>query len=1442
MAIFGLFKQLLLGQHPTSSNGGSLSSASHRRRRLPSTVAQNGASPIGEGGEWRTLGEIGEGAFGKIEKVCSVERPQLIAACKSISLQEGEEIDDFLVEIEILALCKGQPNIVELIACYFHEQKLFMMLEYCAGGAVDSIMVELNKPLNEPQIAHVTCAVCSAVEFLHSRAIIHRDIKAGNVLLTGDGAVKLADFGVSAIMKNNERRDSFIGTPYWMAPEVIICETFKDQPYDCRADIWSLGITCIEMAQMEPPNHNMNPMRVVIKVQKSEPPTLAQPHKWTPEFSDFLRKCLVKNVDGRWSAVQLLSHPFLRSADDRRPIVQLLCEKNAEVVDEEEEEVVEAESGTTTDVDDADSVKIALNFHHSHHQQQQQSNNNNGINHSSSNNNRSHDHHHNEEEEEHEEDTYRPQEEAIQILDDLYMALEEDGVGQQRLRDCCSSATSNGSQHQLVGSSAASTVSTGANVINAGTSKNDDSSAVVGTVPTTVSVSCAGDVIASTTAAPSVKSVRGVAAAAQQQKKVIAEHSREPSASVMTIASTSSSSSSEVTTKRNKMPFSTKQFEAPQPPSAADAATHQQKRHSKPAQIPPDQRPEEPIQIQIPDDELLRMALEGDEMARQQQQQRRRHTTSNGSRLSSSTRSSSMSSSNSAANYNNTKSSDDKKGMVTNKRGNGILPTTVSVSSTTTVSVQQSTVLSAMPNGAGGGELLQKQQQQPQAAINANDISSGDSSNTSAASTVDHHSSSSARANDSLTKNHIPINAITSSKRSLTSVDENDDDFQQQNIIFSDDSVTFLPPSSSQVQNAERAPSAASLMAIASTSASSSSSSSTNAAVARQNNANGAHGHHQLSWMKRAAEIAHHQSSFDQQQQQPLEPFDLPPPEPPVDYDCDATPRAVVPPPPAAVAVLARHMAEPAQFDATPKSNSNRVQQQQQQSLPLTAAAAVVRPPYQKQQQQHPLKQKRPHPSAEDVQQAPPQLRKSPHRATVTKRTRTYVIDGVEVTSTSMHVLGAQQDFELRKRELRDLKRMQREEARQQQELNSRAEQVREHQERKFVFEKQAVQRTYEAEIEAVSRTQKKKMEETERHQEEEMRALAKRIRVEQERDLGVFRERLRQEQKIMKQEVDMLPKAQRKSVFRQRKDQLERRHCEKESDFVDQQMRSQEVFLLRARDRHREKLCLLEKQFLEQKHQLERSMETALWELEEAQLAEKHALLTQQFRDVFHLQRTHMLARHAKEQEHVRRINQSKEEQLLRALTADRKALPKVLRNEAKTRTMMFRKSLEVDLPGESDTWTAKVRMFEEREKQRMRLKMEEYDQKCKRKLAQLVERNQEVMRELEEIHNEKRNILLENERAKLAEYEQEYQQLLAEWKASLPARKATLETKFADELATQERFYGADGGTTAAAAAMSSSTSTSSSSNGGGGICPPAVPQHQQFSLSGGSHQRHL
>lgn len=170
-----------------------------------------------------------------------------------------------------------------------------MLIEYCDGGALDSIMVELEKPLTEPQIAYVCKHMCAGLQHLHRNKIIHRDLKAGNVLLTMEGGVKLADFGVSAKNKHTlQKHDTFIGTPYWMAPELVLCETFRDNPYDYKVDIWSLGITLIEFAQMEPPNSEMSPMRVLLKIQKSEPPKLDQPSRWTKHFNEFLSKTLVK--------------------------------------------------------------------------------------------------------------------------------------------------------------------------------------------------------------------------------------------------------------------------------------------------------------------------------------------------------------------------------------------------------------------------------------------------------------------------------------------------------------------------------------------------------------------------------------------------------------------------------------------------------------------------------------------------------------------------------------------------------------------------------------------------------------------------------------------------------------------------------------------------------------------------------------------------------------------------------------------------------------------------------------------------------------------------------------------------------------------------------------------------------------------------------------------
>ncbi|XP_027862299.1 STE20-like serine/threonine-protein kinase isoform X2 [Xiphophorus couchianus] len=285
---------------------------------------------------WEIIGELGDGAFGKVYKAQNKQNGTL-AAAKVIDTKTEDELEDYMVEIDILASC-NHHHIVKLLDAFYFEGKLWILIEFCAGGAVDAIMLELERPLTEPQIRVVCKQTLDALTYLHEAKVIHRDLKAGNILLSLDGEVKLADFGVSAKNTNTlQRRDSFIGTPYWMAPEVVMCETSKDRPYDYKADIWSLGVTLIELAQIEPPNHEMNPMRVLLKIAKSEPPTLMHPSRWSPEFNDFLRRALDKNVDNRWNSTQLLQHPFVTSVTDSRPLRELIAEAKAEVTEEIED-------------------------------------------------------------------------------------------------------------------------------------------------------------------------------------------------------------------------------------------------------------------------------------------------------------------------------------------------------------------------------------------------------------------------------------------------------------------------------------------------------------------------------------------------------------------------------------------------------------------------------------------------------------------------------------------------------------------------------------------------------------------------------------------------------------------------------------------------------------------------------------------------------------------------------------------------------------------------------------------------------------------------------------------------------------------------------------------------------------------------------------------------
>ncbi|XP_059607507.1 serine/threonine-protein kinase 10 isoform X2 [Phlebotomus argentipes] len=303
---------------------------------------------------WEMVGELGDGAFGKVYKAQHKETGRF-AAAKMCTLEDEENISDHMVEIDILSEIK-HLNIVELYEAFSLDDKLWMLIEYCDGGALDSIMVELEKPLTEPQIAYVCKHMTAGLNFLHKNKIIHRDLKAGNVLLTMDGGVKVADFGVSAKNKHTlQKHDTFIGTPYWMAPELVLCETFRENPYDFKVDIWSLGITLIEFAQMEPPNSEMSPMRVLLKIQKSDPPKLDQPSKWSKEFNDFIARALVKDPQNRPTTDTLLNLPFISGHLDSKPIKDLLLEYKAEVVEEEvlDEETEEPRnSALPLDLDD----------------------------------------------------------------------------------------------------------------------------------------------------------------------------------------------------------------------------------------------------------------------------------------------------------------------------------------------------------------------------------------------------------------------------------------------------------------------------------------------------------------------------------------------------------------------------------------------------------------------------------------------------------------------------------------------------------------------------------------------------------------------------------------------------------------------------------------------------------------------------------------------------------------------------------------------------------------------------------------------------------------------------------------------------------------------------------------------------------------------------------
>ncbi|KAK6921891.1 Protein kinase domain [Dillenia turbinata] len=290
--------------------GGSSSSQGEefrQQRKVSSTSIPECVTKEDPTTKYELLNELGKGSYGAVYKARDIKTSELVAI-KVISLCEGEEgYEEIRGEIEMLQQC-SHPNVVRYLGSYQGEEYLWIVMEYCGGGSVADLMNTTEEPLEEYQIAYICREALKGLSYLHSIFKVHRDIKGGNILLTEQGEVKLGDFGVAAqLTRTMSKRNTFIGTPHWMAPEVIqesrydgkFLGLIQESRYDGKVDVWALGVSAIEMAE------------VLFMISIEPAPMLEDKEKWSLVFHDFVAKCLTKDPRLRPTASEMLKHKLI---------------------------------------------------------------------------------------------------------------------------------------------------------------------------------------------------------------------------------------------------------------------------------------------------------------------------------------------------------------------------------------------------------------------------------------------------------------------------------------------------------------------------------------------------------------------------------------------------------------------------------------------------------------------------------------------------------------------------------------------------------------------------------------------------------------------------------------------------------------------------------------------------------------------------------------------------------------------------------------------------------------------------------------------------------------------------------------------------------------------------------------------------------------------------